>query len=253
MKKRKKKPAQAVKKSNKRHRSFGWPSRFKQVGIVLVVLCVLFLSWSQIHDPTVLPIKVITIDGEHPHVDQKTLQSAISPYRQNNFFTLNLSDLKERLLQISWVESVFIAKEWPNRLHIQIKEKQAIALWNEDALLNDKLQPFLASRTQLPRTLPQLSGPPGEQIKVWEAYQKYNQLLARLHLQITKLELSQQQTWTLQLNNGLRLVLGEQNNEERLERFIKAYPTLAQNSATIEYIDLRYHHGLAVRYQDNLA
>jgi len=144
---------------------------------------------------------------------------------------------------------VFISREWPNRLRIQLKEQQPVATWDDNTFLNAKGDLFVAEKDKATRNLPALSGPQGEQNNAWQTYTALNTLLLPLHLSIVRLQLTEQQAWSLVLNNGLRLVLGQQDLQERLQRFIKAYPSLAQNKVAIEYIDLRYNHGLAVKYK----
>lgn len=248
MKKRKKKRTQAVRildQQQLRKQQRRW---WLKISATFLVISVIFLGWLKLHDPKLLPIQVVTIEGDYPHIDPKALKQAIQPYTRSNFFTVNLVGLRERLLQFSWLHSVFISKEWPNRLHVYLKEQQPLAIWNENTLLNDEGNLFSASKNKLSETLPSLHGPLGEQNRVWQMYSSLNKMLAPLHLTIKQLTLTLEQTWVLELNNGLRLVLGQQDTTKRLQRFIRAYPALTKDNVSLEYIDLRYSHGMAVKY-----
>ncbi|MBI5448466.1 MAG: FtsQ-type POTRA domain-containing protein [Gammaproteobacteria bacterium] len=248
MKKRKKKRTQAVrlvdKQNRRKQQRRGWLKFF-----FLFLICFSFFAvWLKLHDPHLLPIKVVTLEGDYPHLDPKVLQRTIDPFTRSNFFTVDLVGLRERLLQFPWLQSVSISREWPNRLHIQLKEQQPIAIWNDSALLNNEGHLFNASKNKLTTALPHLRGPTGEQHRVWQTYFRFSKALGPSQLSITQLELTSAQTWSLKLNNGLRLVVGEDGAEEKLRRFTHVYATLLQTQTPIDYIDLRYDHGMAVRY-----
>lgn len=249
MKKRKKKRTQAVRVLDQQHYRQQQRQWFVKISSVILLSCIIVWCWLKLHDPKYFPIQVVTIEGEYQHVDKKALKQAILPFTQSNFFMVNLVGLQERLLQFPWLQSVFIAREWPNRLHIQVKEQQPIALWGDHALLNKEGTLFTATKDTTLSALPYLYGPTGEQNKVWQTYTHLSAKLSQIKLKILRLELTGQQTWSLELNNGIKLVLGQQNLAERLQRFIKAYPTLTQNNAAIDYVDLRYGHGMAVKYK----
>lgn len=245
MKKRKKKPTPIVKKRNKRPKQ---QREWGRIVFLIAIICFVFLFWSKLHDPNILPITVVAFDEDYEHVDKNKLTQLLQPSKhQSNFFTVNLTELKEQLLQNAWIKSVSICKEWPNQLHVHIQEQQPIALWNNDALLNDDVQVFAANRNNLTPALPQLKGAAGSQQLVWRTYKTLGGILAPTKLTIKVCELSSQGTWSLELNNGLRLILGQENIETRLKRFIKAYPEVAARNPSIEYIDLRYDHGMAVK------
>lgn len=251
MKKRKKKPIQASrKKGGRAERPTRFSFQFKRIGLWLLLIALFFGVGYKLRDPQLLPIQTVIIEGKIPHTDKRLIQAAIEPFKSQNFFTLKMRDLKENLLQLPWIDSVFIAKEWPNRLRLTLHERQALAIWNNHAILDEHQQLFFAHATPFENPIPMLYGPEGEHLKVWANYEKFNTLLSRLHLHLTKLELSKQMTWTLYLNNGLRLVLDEQHSETRLKRFIKSYPALSETDASIDYVDLRYDHGMAVKYKE---
>ena len=64
--------------------------------------------------------------------------------------------------------------------------------------------------------------------------------------------LSSRLAWQLKLSNGLTVQLGRDSEkdrvEDRLARFVSALPqTLAKSRQRLDYVDLRYSSGFALR------
>jgi cell division protein FtsQ len=60
--------------------------------------------------------------------------------------------------------------------------------------------------------------------------------------------LSARRAWRIELDKGLTVELGRDNADVRLARFIDAYPrTIAAMGDSVQYVDLRYPNGFAVR------
>jgi cell division protein FtsQ len=73
-----------------------------------------------------------------------------------------------------------------------------------------------------------------------------------------RVQLSARRAWQIQLANGLVLELGRdqarQSLEERLTRFVAAYPRIAAGlDRRPEHIDLRYPNGFAIRVPRSAA
>jgi cell division protein FtsQ len=65
------------------------------------------------------------------------------------------------------------------------------------------------------------------------------------------LDLEARGAWTLELDNDIKVVVGRENINERLQRFLELYRLrLADKSAEIEQIDIRYTHGVAVKWRE---
>jgi cell division protein FtsQ len=77
-----------------------------------------------------------------------------------------------------------------------------------------------------------------------------NRLFAPLHAKISYLELTPYLTWKLRLNNGITMQMGHKDILTRLGHFVKVYPKIVGARAIdVDYIDLRYPNGLAVRWK----
>jgi cell division protein FtsQ len=81
-------------------------------------------------------------------------------------------------------------------------------------------------------------------------YAKMASVLAPLHFRITRLELTPTMTWSITLDNGMKLNVGHKDILTRLDHFVKVYSKIVGDRvAEVDYIDLRYPNGMAVRWK----
>lgn len=67
---------------------------------------------------------------------------------------------------------------------------------------------------------------------------------------MTHLELTPGQTWRLTLDNGIKLRVGHKDVLTRLADFVKVYTKIIRDREhDVDYVDLRYGNGLAVRWK----
>ncbi|GAL13019.1 cell division protein FtsQ [Vibrio astriarenae] len=67
-----------------------------------------------------------------------------------------------------------------------------------------------------------------------------------LGLAITSLVLNERRAWQIILDNGMRLELGKESMDERIDRFVSLYYQLGEKAQRVSYIDLRYDTGAAI-------
>jgi cell division protein FtsQ len=158
--------------------------------------------------------------------------------------------IKQSILQLPWVYAVSINRVWPNKLVIKITEQQAMARWNNNALLNSNADIFIPNAADLPNDLPNLFGPNDQAEEVWHSYQEMNQAIKNLGLDITGLGLNSQGCSRLVLNNGINVILGNEAIMKRFYEFIKVYPKIiGVNGKNVANVDLRYSNGLAIKWK----
>ena len=100
---------------------------------------------------------------------------------------------------------------------------------------------------QSDQDLPEFVGQEGTAAEVTQRYGQFSRQLAGLDLHVTRLVLSPRHAWQLRLSNGMVLELGREDVQQRLARFVQAYPySLAEIQGRVKYVDLRYSNGFAV-------
>lgn len=229
-----------------------WFFRFSL--ILLVLLCGI-LAWQKCTDPNVFPVKHIKITGDLNLVKRDSLQQVILPFTNKGFLRLDSRQLKTRLLQEPWIDTVTIKRFWPDNLVVNFTTKKPVALVGNNDLLDAQGNIFSAGQINpLLLNLPLFEGPLGQQKYLLQAYQTMQPFVLDLALKIKLLKLVDQQYWFLRLSNGLALYLSRTEPALQLKRFVEVYPdVIAGKASMIDYVDLRYAHGMAVRFKRRIS
>lgn len=223
---------------------------FGGVFLLLVVMGiggVMYSTFSWMTDDQRLPLSRLMVEGDLQHVSPKQVQTVLAEIPQmGTFMTQDVNQLQQVLQQLPWVEQISIRKQWPDLIKVYIVEYKAIAIWNGDSLLNPEGGVFSGHPEEAPDNTVNLYGPEGSSEQVLSVWQKSTQKLKPLGRTITSVVLNDRRAWQLILDNGIRLELGIDAREERLNRFMKLYNRLGDKVEQISYIDLRYDTGAAV-------
>lgn len=79
-------------------------------------------------------IKAVTITGTHELTDREIL--AIAGVRpRNSLLLLDVAALRQRLTAIPLIKEASVSKLYPNRLLIELEERQPFALWQKDGMV----------------------------------------------------------------------------------------------------------------------
>lgn len=217
---------------------------------VLVLAAGAVWGVAELRDPNTLPLRSVHLKGEFIHVTEQELREVVASSGLTGFFSSDLASLTSRLRTMPWVEQVAVRRVWPDILHITVIEQQAVAYWNDTALLNSSGQAFSPARESYPHGLPQFNGPRGTETQILNNYLSMRTILQAQGRDIDELTLDARRAWKLKLDNGISLALGRSDSQQRLRRFTRAYADLLnEKQGTISTVDLRYTNGFAVRWQ----
>jgi cell division protein FtsQ len=224
----------------------------RKVSLALLLISSIVLGWLKLSHPETFPIYDIKVKGYYPHIDRNTLRQTILPFVQKGFIMLDTAGLQDRLLQIPWVATANIQRVWPDKIIITLTEQQPMARFGKNMLLTPEGNLFAIEGNSLPQGLPLFIGPQDERKLMIETYPAMKKVLSSINQTITILAIDSQQFWRLQLNNGIVLLIGKIDALPRLQRFADVYSQVVgtKSSSTIDYIDLRYNHGMAVHFKN---
>lgn len=195
-----------------------------------------------------MPIRTVHIRSKLTHVSQEQLRYVAEHELKGSFLTVNLSDTREAFEKLPWVRKVAVRRNWPDRLEIDVEEHQATARWAENGLVNSYGEWFDAAFGQ---PLPLLKGPKGSEAEMLAAYLAFKQVLQPVGVLPNELALSARRAWQVTLDNGVILELGRQDIGLRINRFATSWrEQLSRLPYRIDYVDLRYPNGFAVRMPD---
>lgn len=209
-------------------------------GVMLVLVVALYVLRLPI-----FPIRTLEVTGQIVHTTHDQVERIATHELEGNFFTLDLEQARRTFQKLPWVRTATVRRQWPDRLIVEVEEQVVVARWRDTALINTYGEVFEAASDD---SLPVLSGPDGSATDVYQQYRAFVQALASVGKQVQTVVLSDRGAWRVTLHDGAVLELGREQMDERLQRFVVAYPrTLAQMPAMRLRIDLRYPNGFTIR------
>lgn len=227
---------------------FSWKFFFK-VGLFVAFIYAFSFTVDRLKAVVYFPIKQVNIAGVE-HVSRTDVQKLLLPLISNGFFSTDVGLIKERLKEFEWVSDASVKRVWPSELFVQLIEKKPLAQWNHGSFLTVSGEIFHPKDQAGSPHLPEFIGPDGNHMQMLAYYHKINTALTPLHLSVIKLELSRSLLWQVTLTNGIKLNLGYKNILGRINHFVRAYPKIVgERSSDVEYVDLRYSNGIAVRWK----
>jgi len=220
----------------------------------LLTFILRFSPQDKLQQYTHRPIKQVQIEGSFQFTSQEELQSAIGLYVQDSFLQLDLNHLKLQLEQHPWIDSVAIARMWPDKLVVRVVEQQPIARWGEKGFLNMRGDIIEVEKTTKIQSLPLLHGDDRDAQEIMGQYLRIGKLLAQQDLVLSAVKLDQTRSWTLTLQSGLIIKLGRDRLWEKLQNLVAAKNRdLGKRFDQIQVVDMRYPGGFAVRWKELAA
>ena len=198
------------------------------------------------------PIKAVIIDGDFEYMSRQSVKLLINEHMKNSFIKEDLLSMRNKLMANPWIDSVSLRREWPDVLHVVIKEQRAIARWGDKGFLNNRGDLVLAKSDAVLNDLPLLRSDDSQTQLLMRQYQFISELLSKHQLTILVLKKSTVGIWQAELNNGWKLFLGRTDINKKIQHLLLALDQKAISlGSDIDRIDLRYENGLSVQWIDN--
>ena len=223
--------------------------------LAALVWCAL---WWGAHRP-MFTITTLVVEapehGELRHVTGFEMRANVLPQLRGNFFTIDIEKTRRAFEDLPWVHAASVRRRWPNCLVITLTEHTPIGTWGDKGeILSAQGISFMGNMAEAEQygRLAAFAGPPGTEQTISERYTDLKRWLAPAKLQPVAVTLSERLSWTVELDNGIHLALGRDDTANtvrgRIDRFLSVYPQLRSRLGdTIEAVDLRYPHGMAIR------
>lgn len=193
------------------------------------------------------PLRRVLVEGAFQRVSPPQVENAVTRVARGGLTSVDLDAVRAEVSRIPWVDGVVVERRWPDALSVVITEQVAVARWNDTGLLNTRGHLFIRNARFVPPELPLLEGPEGSEGAVAQLYLDAQGRLLEAGLRLTGVRLDERGAWELAISDGIRVKLGRQAVNERLERFIAlASPMVAKRLAEISYVDMRYTNGFSI-------
>ena len=217
------------------------------IATTLIVAKQLDIDWSRL---LFKEISYVRVEGEYRRIDRFEIEQLLSPFLGSSVGRDEMGVIEKLLKDLPWVKNVLIKRSWQDdTLVIAIQEREAVAYWGEEALL-DRSGVVFRPRLTDNDNLPILDAAAGREKHLLDFYRQLTDWLAPISLRVIHLREDQSRTYTLQLENAPHLILGRHLFEPRVKRFIAAYQAgFVDYMHHVACVDLRYLDGFAVRWK----
>ncbi|MCO6504075.1 MAG: cell division protein FtsQ/DivIB [Snodgrassella sp.] len=213
-----------------------------------IALCLLTAGGIWLVHSSYFPVRQIKVAEPLKHVQTAEIESISKKYLYGNIFTVNVNAARTEFAKLPWVAKAHVKRIWPDTVLLKINERTPIARRGNRQLVDANGELFEA---QLQDNLPLLVGSESSVRFMAMNLLIFENLLQPTGLHIHELHLSNRSAWDIVLDNGISLRLGRENVETRLSRFVWAWPQVLHSQAKdIDYVDLRYPDGFALRYKN---
>jgi cell division protein FtsQ len=196
-------------------------------------------------EPTYLPIRVVTVDGELARLSPERLQRTVIEHLNGGIVTQDLAALKDAVEALAWVRSASLRRFWPDRLELTVVEHRPLARWGEDGLVSLEGVVFRPPEPEIPKALPKLMSDDVRAPQLARRYEAWKPRFTEQGLDVSHIAVDARGAWTLGTNAGFDLALGTTHVEQRVNRFLSAWPSLA-GAGRLTSVDMRYSNGMAV-------
>lgn len=197
--------------------------------------------------------------AEIEHVDvvgvsapaQQALIQHIKADTASGYFTTDLEQIRDHALGLSWVDRVVVSRAWPNAIVLRVTPRHAVARWGTGRYLSDDGVVFKPVQRFDHQNLPLLHGPHSQSRMMMTKYRDINQMFRPMDMRLKELYLTERMTWFMQFDNGIRLIVDQDQTMGKLQRLSEIAKTdLGLVWDNIAGIDLRYRNGLAVQWKN---
>jgi cell division protein FtsQ len=193
-------------------------------------------------------IKRVRIDGELRQLHSNDVINALALSKGATVLNLELPAMTQRVAALPWVKTVSLRRVYPSELVVQISEREPWLRLNSQQLVDRDQQAFAPHNYSAFMHLPHIVTAEAQLPLALIQYTVANDAMRPLGLAVNQVELNPRRALTLTLNNGVRLMFGRDEWQDRLQRVARLYPGLVQAGAVPTYIDLRYDTGFAVAW-----
>ena len=223
----------------------------------------------------IFPINVVQIIAPLRYVSSNEVEDLLmeANIQKNDFFYIDMQQVKHQLKQNYWIEDINIARVWPDKIRIKFAEQEPLAYWGDKAVITkDNCEIIDITQVQKAQNtfsaLPILIGNEKNSQKLCDTLENLKISIKPIGIEIKKLVLSPRGSWYLELTNGLIVLLGKKDIIDRMDKFVKFFISfnktenlpkeqmelitdgrmLDDKTSKISYIDMRYNKGLAIAF-----
>jgi cell division protein FtsQ len=243
---------QAKRRKQKKVQKIRMPAfPLKRISVALFATAIVLLSYQFSAEILDQPITSITIEGPFQRVSALQIEEAVSEELETGFFSVNLNTIRNRIVELAWIDQASVARRWPGKLVINVTEQIPAAIWGDSGLMNTRGDLFVTDARHIPAELPRLNGPDGQSSAVAQRYLAMREELIPFGLDLRQVNLDARGAWEMKLDSGIDIRLGRRDVDDRAQLFLDvAANIISSREAEIEFVDMRYSNGFTIGWKN---
>lgn len=165
-----------------------------------------------------------------------------------NKYLINIDKIKQKLEKQPWVKEIKITRTYWNKINIKLIPHNIAMRWQDAGYISDT-GVLLKTDVIIKSPKPLAIVNEDEVLEFFKSYQSYKKAISPLIIT----EFKRDKIDTIKVNTGVLVVLGMQNQQQRIKTFLQAYDKLKKQSNRIKtqsIFDMRYIKGFALSYQE---
>ena len=186
------------------------------------------------------PVRNVVFTGDAARIAPAELRALALDVRA----TTSLAAMRERARRVPWVRDAAVRRQFPDGVEIQLEAYDAVARWNDDALLSSRGEIF---RAPYAGALMRVRAPDAMAPAIVAILADVRKSVAPIATPISEIAVSARGAWRVTLASGLVLEVGRADIAPRIERFAAAWTQLAAAGTQTQHADLRYANGFALK------
>ena len=247
---------------------------------LFVLMAVAYLvggRWFEVDE-----VRIVKVQGELAPPEAAQVRRRVGQVLDGRMLTVDVSELREQLLELSWPREVSVRKIWPDTLLVRVARDTVVAGWGEDRYVTPAGE--IVDTPNVPPNLPVFDCMVSSPREALAVYDRLRGLAAAAGIEIAGLSENEIGEWRVEISppwgwsagalastvhhgatqlgidtegawpesdEGPVLVLGADELDGRMERFLTAWMRyLRERGENIDTIDLRYGRGMAVRWRE---
>ena len=182
-------------------------------------------------------------------VQYQSLQQVMDQQKVSSFFTSDLQALRDITIGLAWIDQVSISRDWQRGIVVTALPKQAVANFGTERLVDAKGTVFVPADTKdlTQEKFATLQGEMTQAPVIMQQMQQVNDWYAPLGIQVEDIILSPRMTWLIRFNNGLRVIVDNENTAQKLLNLSQLLGNqLSDRRDQIQSVDLRYKNGFTI-------
>jgi cell division protein FtsQ len=216
---------------------------FKSVFYLVLALLIVFLIYFIENSTLLKPNVSWEIKGEL-QTQAYEYNELIKPLLKNKYF-LNLSQIKNKLGENPWISNVEVERIFWNRIRIKLEKHDIAMRFGTEGYISSRgilFKPNLTINSEKP-----IGKVSEKEIKqFYFDFTIYQSILEPVQISLFERTSIDELT----LDNNIKVILGYQKQNERLELFVKSFDKLKKypKIKTSGIFDMRYPNGFALSY-----